>query len=142
MRPPFWLWLGAVAAATTLPWSFVGHPHLEAIDWVPFIGHSSTRMAWIRDAPLNVLLFVPLGVLAQNRNCGLWPTLGFAFAVSLTAETFQVFCHGRFPSANDVVTNVCGAALGMLLAARTDSHRRTAADPVRARERVRLPDGP
>jgi len=113
MRPGVWLWLLVIVAATTLPWRFVGHAHWSAIDWVPFIGSSGGPRALLRDAPLNFLLFVPLGVLlAGDSRRGLTTVVAAALSVSIAVEFFQVFCHGRFPSINDVIANVSGAAAG------------------------------
>ena len=120
VRLVFWFWLAVVIFFTTLPWRFVGHAHWNAIDWMPFLGPSSGAGAWYRDAPLNFLLFVPLGLLAYRPKTG----HGFRSAVliglcaSVAAEFFQVFSHGRFPSVNDVIVNVAGAAVGAALGRR------------------------
>ena len=120
VRIAAFLWLLVIAALTMLPWRFVGHPHWAAIDWVPFVGPSSGGTAWVRDAPLNVLLFLPFGALLmrQERPRRLRTVVLLALGVSLGAEFFQVFCHGRFPSINDVMTNVSGAAAGAWTARR------------------------
>jgi glycopeptide antibiotics resistance protein len=38
---------------------------------------------------------------------------GIGIALSLSIELYQVYCHNRFPSIFDVITNVAGAVLGV-----------------------------
>ena len=40
----------------------------------------------------------------------------WAIALSISTEASQIYSHGRFPSATDVLTNVIGAGLGVVLA--------------------------
>jgi glycopeptide antibiotics resistance protein len=62
---------------------------------------------------LNTLLFIPLGVALGPANLA---TAGLVGAVlSVGAESYQVFCHGRFPSATDVWWNIIGCMLGALV---------------------------
>jgi glycopeptide antibiotics resistance protein len=41
---------------------------------------------------------------------------GIGIALSLSIELYQVYCHNRFPSIFDVITNLAGAVLGVLFA--------------------------
>jgi glycopeptide antibiotics resistance protein len=105
-----------VIAAAVVPWlGFQGHPHWDRVGWIPF-GSPPFRA---RDMLANVALYVPFGFwyrpgsLAIRRD--LLPVVAWALALSAATEAAQVFSHGRFPSMTDVVTNVAGAALGVVL---------------------------
>ncbi len=126
MTKKWWclLWLGwilVITAVTTLPWSnFVGHSHWSSVRWIPLQG-----MQWNRDYLVdltgNVLLFVPFGYLQMQAGLilprrRLLSVSMAALALSLGAELTQVYMHGRFPSATDVLCNVTGAILGGIIA--------------------------
>ena len=65
----------------------------------------------VPDIVANVIGFIPVGiVLAGQRR---WKGVGFAFALSVFAETMQLFSRGRSPSLIDVACNVSGAWLGI-----------------------------
>ncbi len=70
-----------------------------------------------RDMVLNVLFFIPLGVLIawrrETRAIGLALAAGFAF--SLGIEVVQSFVPGRSSSLVDLATNSTGALIGALL---------------------------
>ena len=73
-----------------------------------------------RDLSLNVILFIPLGVLGRRslRHAGVAPfpallgTVAGGMALSLTMETLQHFIPGRYSSLADVLMNGGGAAVG------------------------------
>jgi glycopeptide antibiotics resistance protein len=90
----------------------------------------------LRDAVLNVVLFLPLGfVLQLGRPRGSPFAWGRALALGATfsglIEVAQLFLPERFPSLADLATNALGAVLGALLAARA-TRRLDAAGTVRA----------
>jgi len=99
------LWLAGVLALTLYPfaplarvarpltWAGAAHPSLLAFDIVA-----------------NVLLFVPLGVLAPGRR-----TVVAGLLLSVAIETTQALLPPRTPSLLDVVANSLGVALGALL---------------------------
>ncbi len=106
------LGLAAILYLRLVPFSFVwpGHVPLERITWQPLN---------LRDAPLNVLLFIPFGfglsgVLARRgRRSGVWPRVLLAgLALSAALETTQMFIPERVPSPADVLANGIGALLG------------------------------
>lgn len=74
-----------------------------------------------RDLSLNVILFVPLGVLGRRslRRAGVAPlstllvVVGGSLALSLTMETLQHFIPGRFSSLVDVLMNGGGAMIAV-----------------------------
>jgi glycopeptide antibiotics resistance protein len=111
------LWTSVIVCVTTLPWqNFAGHPHWDHVRWIPFQDHPLALF----DIVANVLLFVPFGyflVRALPRRSRAWPrTLALAAALSASVECFQVYSHHRMPSTTDILTNVLGAGLGLLLA--------------------------
>ena len=74
-----------------------------------------------RDISLNVILFVPLGVLGRRslRHAGVAPlptllvVVGGSLALSFTMETLQHFIPGRFSSLVDVMMHGGGAMIAV-----------------------------
>jgi glycopeptide antibiotics resistance protein len=112
-------WTAVIVFVTTLPWrNFAGHSHWNHVRWIPFQDHPLALF----DIMANLLLFAPFGYFLvqalprrESRSVVL-PVLGLAAALSASVECFQVYCHHRIPSTTDVLTNVLGAGLGLLLA--------------------------
>lgn len=97
----------------------------ELVARSPFLCIYPCGVEGLRDAVLNVLLFVPLGAALAGWLSGwrLWLT---PIAVTLLIEFVQCqWLVGRDASIRDVLTNTLGAALGILLA----RHRRTILHP-------------
>ncbi|MCA9866688.1 MAG: VanZ family protein [Anaerolineae bacterium] len=104
--------LATILYLRLIPFSFVwpGHVPFDRITWQPLN---------LRDAPLNVLLFVPFGfgisgVLARRgRRSGIGSrALLGGLALSVMLETTQMFIPERVPSLADVMANGIGALLG------------------------------
>ena len=116
----FWiLWLAVIVYATTIPWSdFKGHSHWGLVRWIPFGDHPLV----LSDIVGNVALFLPLGyfyfmaVGRRSRQTTILSGLVVAALLSSGAEFFQVFCHDRIASTTDILTNTCGAGIGLWLA--------------------------
>jgi VanZ family protein len=69
------------------------------------------------DAILNILVFVPPGLLLATIGWTLLRTIAAALATSLAIEVAQyVTDWGRTADVNDLITNVSGAALGWVIA--------------------------
>jgi hypothetical protein len=103
------VWLGALLYMTARPGS--GGVRLNL---VPVIvdGPGSAR-----DAVLNVIVFLPLGLLLATIGARVLPVIGLACAVSLGIEVMQyLLAVGRTADVNDVITNVAGAGIGWALA--------------------------
>ena len=119
------LWMSVILTIGILPLSnFVGHSHWEYIKWVPSAVDLRSPEYLLdigTDFIANTMLFVPFGFFL-SRLLGSYP-LSRRFIVvaavggclSLSIELYQVYCHNRFPSIFDVVTNVSGALLGVYL---------------------------
>jgi glycopeptide antibiotics resistance protein len=109
----------AVILLIAFPWySFQGHAHWGHVRWIPFVSPPVS----LRDMVLNVLLFMPFGAALTHRLRGWRPApviaVAAALALALSAETAQVYSHGRIPSTTDLITNVAGAGAGAILARR------------------------
>ncbi|MDJ1114480.1 VanZ family protein [Microbacterium dauci] len=75
----------------------------------------------------NILLFVPLGVLLSliDRRA----TLPIAFATTVVIECVQaVALAARTPSLLDVLANLLGAGIGLLVVVAVDRHRHRRTD--------------
>ncbi|MGE5616175.1 MAG: VanZ family protein, partial [Bacillota bacterium] len=72
------------------------------------------------DVTINVLAYMPLGVLACYRYRGkglshpMLRAIGFGAALSVTMEFLQLFIPYRVSSLHDVIANTAGTALGTL----------------------------
>ncbi len=106
------LGLAAILYLRLIPFGFVwpGHVPFDRITWQPLN---------LRDAPLNVLLFIPLGfglsgvLVRRGRRSGIGPrVLLVGLALSAALETTQMFIPERVPSLADVLANGIGALLG------------------------------
>jgi glycopeptide antibiotics resistance protein len=106
------------------PWTALQtHTHWAHVLWVPFLSPPVRLL----DSVLNVLLFVPLGVFAPRGPTArgtLIRAVGIAVPVAFAGEATQLFSHGRFPSATDLVCNLIGAGAGAALAAAAGGHNR------------------
>ena len=107
------LWV-LVIIFIVFPWrSLENHTHWDSIQWIPFV----SPPVRVRDIVGNIALYGPFGWFYMRRAgasalvCVLW-----AVALSLATEASQLFTHNRFPSVQDLLTNVAGAAIGVALA--------------------------
>jgi hypothetical protein len=118
----------AVIAAAVVPWGdFQNHPHWGRVGWLPFV--PSEGPVRLRDVIANVILFLPLGAaIAWNATASSVYAAAAGAAISMVAEATQIYSHGRFPSATDVVTNTCGAYVAATLTHRWRS-RNSARSP-------------
>jgi len=80
--------------------------------------------AVVTNAIGNILLFLPLGAALCLLGLRRRTTVLTAFCLSAAIETTQLFIPGRTTSADDVLCNTLGAAVGFLLvSARTVDRR-------------------
>lgn len=100
------VWIAFVVIIVA-PWGrFEDHVHWQRIALVPFVQGLAQPM----DEILNVLLYLPCGLLLARRGWG--PALLAAVLVSAGTEISQAFSHVRFCSGTDLACNVAGAAMG------------------------------
>lgn len=94
------------------PWyGVLPAPQWDHVTWVPFTGLTDKAT----DMIINTLMFLPLGWTFKASRRGLAGTatvLMLALMVSLTAESMQLYCARRDPSATDVTMNTIGTLLG------------------------------
>jgi glycopeptide antibiotics resistance protein len=104
--------------------NFVGHSHWEYIKWVPIPTVEDLRspkylLDISSDIVGNTLLFLPLGYVLRRLLTSSSPirqlliAAGIGIMLSLSIELYQVYCHSRFPSIFDVITNVTGTVIGV-----------------------------
>jgi len=119
-----------VAAATLTPAS---GPSLRHEFWCLRCG--SDALADVID---NVLLFVPLGfgLRLVGARRGLVLCVGIAFTIAIELLQIDIISR-RDPSVRDILSNVCGAAAGLVLA----DHRSAWLAPADARRILRLAVG-
>ena len=100
-------------------WLFVGMPTLQFIRFelsltlLPFV----PMIADLKNTLLNVILFVPLGILLPflwRKYTALKETVRFGFGMSLSIELLQMFTY-RATDINDIIANTLGAGLGCFL---------------------------
>ena len=109
---------GLLVFVVAFPWhDIVWHSHWSRVAWIPFAsGPVPYRTA---DVVANLLLFVPVGVMA-GLACrrGVRVAGALTLMLSLVVEAAQLYSHSRFPSATDVVCNVAGAVAAATVARR------------------------
>ena len=135
-RGLLWCWLVVLILIPLFPLTnFVGHPHWEAIRWIPFQDFSLTRNILI-DIIGNIGWFMIFGYLLHYLIAGdsssfrsISTVVLITAGLSLSLEFFQVFCHNRTPSMTDVICDTVGACLGAYF---SEQHRSTVfSEPVR-----------
>ena len=117
------LWIVLILMVGILPLrNFVGHSHWEYIKWVPTAEDLRSPKYLIdifSDIVGNTALFFPLGYFLSRLLTSSSPSrqlllaAGIGGTLSLGIEFYQVYCHNRFPSIFDVITNVTGTLIGV-----------------------------
>jgi len=96
------------------PWHFVSSPEKGILVWP----HTLDR----GDVLVNVLLYIPLGACAylafpKLRRMRFVVPVTLALSLSLSVEMTQAFEPVRSSQLSDVIANIAGGAIGMVLAA-------------------------
>jgi glycopeptide antibiotics resistance protein len=111
-------WTIVILGVTLPPFKyFVGHTHWDVVRWIPFYDYPLVLF----DMFANFILFVPFGYLLKRALPGRFGrqawilTFLLAVGISTGIELYQVFCHNRVPSTTDIVTNLLGAMIGVLM---------------------------
>jgi glycopeptide antibiotics resistance protein len=112
-RYRFWAWM-VVIIAVVVPWRAPqNHAHWIRVRWIPFV----SPPVLLRDIAGNIMLYVPYGFFygsRKDRGAVLRAGVLWALLLSAGTECSQLFSHGRFPSVQDVLMNVLGAAVGIV----------------------------
>ncbi|MEX2375108.1 MAG: VanZ family protein [Dehalococcoidia bacterium] len=103
------LWIPALYAVTLTPTPSFERPGPEPFMLCILCGDRGGA-----DLVLNVVLYMPLGLLAAQR-IGVWRTLLLGVLLSMGVELIQLFLPGRFSTLGDVVANGSGALAGAFL---------------------------
>jgi glycopeptide antibiotics resistance protein len=116
----FWILYSFLILASGVYGSdFVGHSHWNYVIWIPPLEEIRSFQFWL-DIIVNVALYVPFAFLyLQQRNSNDRSALVTAvlagFLLSCTVELYQVYSHNRRPSPLDIVCNLSGTIIGVLL---------------------------
>ncbi|WP_156810695.1 VanZ family protein [Arthrobacter sp. FB24] len=113
-----------VPLATVAFWpSPVDKPVQGELAGVLILIHALGIPRWVNysfiEAAANIVLFVPVGVVASQAfpSKHIWQLGSFGLAVSGCMELGQqLFLHDRFASPLDLVTNTAGCVIGVLAA--------------------------
>lgn len=103
-------YLAAVVAVITLaPFQFAVPAHFSAALIV-------TDGGWATDVLLNIVLFLPLGVLwHRSRHGTILGALTIGLLAGTTIEAAQLFLAPRYTTLSDLLANGCGAAIGAMI---------------------------
>jgi glycopeptide antibiotics resistance protein len=114
------VWLACTATATLAPFDFTLPPPGEEWRFTAF--SAGSRQQEPAHFVLNMLLFVPLGILVyggRRRAHALLPTLilvgSVGFLISFIVECLQRLLPGRESSLVDVAANTAGALVGVFI---------------------------
>jgi len=112
--------VAVIAYGSLYPWNFeftsaAGNPvrillHGWSGEWSRYV---------LRDIILNVVIYMPLGLVAvlalrrrRSRSLAAAAAIAFGFLLSVSMELLQVYVPGRDSSLLDVLTNTLGTAAG------------------------------
>lgn len=107
----FCLYLAAVYSLVGMPNVTYVRPEVN-LNLIPFVGMASD----LKNSILNVALFVPMGAFLPvlwHRFRKFKFCVAFGFGFSIIIELLQMLTF-RATDVNDLITNVCGTALGFL----------------------------
>jgi len=117
------LWITFILLVGVLPLrNFVGHSHWEYIKWFPSaedLRSSKYLLDIISDIVGNTAIFFPLGYFLSRLLTPFTPSrqllivAGIGGTLSLGIEFYQVYCHNRFPSIIDAISNLTGLFIGV-----------------------------
>lgn len=103
-----------------LPFCF-DHPYVP-MHMAPFEDVILRHGDYVRQIVLNIVLFIPFGVLlplcrsCRGKRCSFWRCLLLTLALSVGIEVVQPLLHAfRSSDITDVVTNTTGGVLGYAL---------------------------
>jgi glycopeptide antibiotics resistance protein len=110
IRVAFVVWL-CVWVWIAVPWrSFQPTPSFQRVELIPFAIPGTATQA------LNLLAFVPVGILGVRLGWRPGSILLVAAGLSGVTEVLQLFSTTRFPSTTDFILNTAGALIGLMIA--------------------------
>lgn len=113
------LYVCLIAASGIYHTNFVAHGHWEFVKWIPPVSEVLTFGFW-SDIVVNVLLYVPFALLYLQRNATVTRSLVvrimlLGLCLSCAVEFFQLYSHNRRAAPSDIVCNVTGTWLGVMI---------------------------
>jgi len=135
MRLTFWILYSFLILASGVYGSvFVGHSHWDYVIWVPPFDEIRSIQFWL-DIIVNVALYIPFAFLFlryrnSNNRSALVTAVLLGLLLSCTVELYQVYSHNRRPSPLDIVCNLSGTIIGVLL---WQVRRKYAGQPVQSK---------
>jgi len=116
----FWILYSFLILASGIYGSvFVGHSHWDYVIWIPPFDEIRSIQFWL-DIIVNVALYVPFAFIflryrnSNNRSALITAAL-LGLLLSCTVELYQVYSHNRRPSPLDIICNLSGTIIGVLL---------------------------
>jgi glycopeptide antibiotics resistance protein len=116
----FWILYSFLILASGVYGSdFVGHSHWDYVIWIPPFDEIRSLQFWL-DIIVNVALYAPFAFLFlqyrnSNNRSALVTAMLAGLLLSCTVELYQVYSHNRRPSPLDIVCNLSGTIIGVLL---------------------------
>ncbi len=116
----FWILYSFLILASGVYGSdFVGHSHWDYVIWIPPLDEIRSLQFWL-DIIVNVALYAPFAFLFlqyqnSNKRLALLTAVLVGLLLSCTVELYQVYSHNRRPSPLDIVCNLSGTIIGVLL---------------------------
>ena len=116
----FWILYSLLILASGVYGSvFVGHSHWNYVIWIPPLDEIRSLQFWL-DIIVNVALYAPFAFFfLQHRSSNERSTLATVMLVGLllscSVELYQVYSHNRRPSPLDIICNLSGTIIGVLL---------------------------
>jgi glycopeptide antibiotics resistance protein len=103
-----------IAAVTLTPQPGRHEVHLGPLTDIVALGSGDPEA--IIGVVANVLLFTPLGAALRLAGVGRWWTILIGLIASTVVEVGQLAIAGRTTSVDDVLLNVIGVVVGLVLA--------------------------
>ena len=131
----FWILYSFLILASGIYGSvFVAHSHWDYVIWIPPFDEIRSLQFWL-DIIVNVALYVPFAFLFlryrnSNNRSALFTAVILGLLLSCTVELYQVYSHNRRPSPSDIVCNLSGTIIGVLL---WQFRRKYAGQPVQSK---------
>lgn len=115
----WFLYVCLIAASGIYHTDFVAHGHWEFLKWVPPVEEIVTAGFW-QDILVNVLLYVPLSLLYLQRSATVTRSLVLkvmllGLCLSCAVELYQLYSHNRRAALSDIVCNVTGTWVGVVM---------------------------
>lgn len=108
-----------IAASGIYHTTFVAHGHWEFLKWIPPAEEVQSFGFWL-DIVVNILLYVPFALLYLQRKATVTRSLVvrvmlLGLCLSCAVELYQLYTHNRRAALSDILCNVTGTWLGVMI---------------------------